>query len=71
MIGAILLGLLKFLCSTVAIFITWILIMNIISSVINPQIVIENNEPIEKNNNARLLMALIIAICWGIVIILP
>lgn len=66
-----LLGLLKFLCSSVAIFLTWVLISNIISSVINPQFVVENGETIEKNNNARYMLALIIAVCWAIVIVIP
>lgn len=61
----------EFIFSSVAIFMTWILILNIISSIINPQIVIENYTPVEKNNNARLLFALIIAICWAFVIIIP
>jgi hypothetical protein len=39
--------------------------------VINPQIVIENDQPVEKNNNARFMFALIIAICWAFVIALP
>jgi hypothetical protein len=67
----IFLGILKFLFSTAAIFITWVLILNIISSIINPQIVLENGNAIEKNNNARFIFALIIAVCWAIVIVLP
>ena len=64
---SIILGILKFIFSGCAIFLTWVLI-NIISSVINPQIVIENDQPVEKrkNNNARFMFALIIAICWAI-----
>jgi hypothetical protein len=44
---------------SVAIFFSWVLVMSIISSVINPQIIIENGLPVEKNNNARLMFALI------------
>lgn len=68
---SIFLGFLKFLFSTIAIFMTWVLILNIISSIINPQILSENGLSIEKYNNARFIFALIISICWGIVIILP
>lgn len=65
------LGILKFIFSGCGVFFTWVLILNIISSVINPQIVIENDQPVEKNNNARFMFALIIAICWAFVIALP
>ena len=64
-------SILKFICAVIAFFLTWILILNIISSAINPQIIIENGLPVEKNNNARLMFALIIAICWAFVIVLP
>jgi hypothetical protein len=66
-----LIKLLEFIFSTVAIFFSWVLVMSIISSVINPQIIIEENKAIEKNNNARLIYALIIAICWALVIVIP
>jgi hypothetical protein len=68
---SIVLGIIEFLCSVIAIFVTWILIINIISSVINPQIVIKDGVAIEENYNSRLLFALIIAISWGIVIVIP
>lgn len=67
----IILKIIEFLCSSVAVFLTWVLIMNIISSIINPKITIENGAPVEQNNNARLMFALIIAICWAIIIIIP
>lgn len=67
----ILLGIFEFIFSFVAIFLTWVLIISIINSVVNPNIIIENGLPIEKNNNARLMFALIIALCWAIVIIIP
>ena len=66
-----LIKLLEFIFSTVAIFFSWVLVMSIISSVINPQIIIEENKAIEKNNNARLIYSLIIAICWALVIVIP
>ena len=61
----------KFLFSVIAIFFTWILILNIISSIINPQIIIENGMATEKNNNARYIFVIIISICWAFVIIIP
>lgn len=67
----IILTILEFIFSVIAIFFTWILILNIISSVINPQFSIENNVVVEKNNNARMWFALIIAISWAFVIIIP
>lgn len=67
----IFLKILEFISSSVAIFFTWVLIMNIISAIINPQITMKNGVTIESNNNARLMFALIIAICWAIVIIIP
>lgn len=67
----IFLGILKFLFSAVGLFLTWVLILNIISSIVNPQIIVENGVPSEKNNNARFIFALIISICWAIVIALP
>lgn len=68
---SIILGLFKFIFSVLAIFFTWILIMNIVSSIINPQIVIEEGKVIEKNNNARIWFAIIVAISWAFVIIIP
>ena len=61
----------EFLFSTIAIFFTWILIMNIITSTINPQIIVEDGNIVEKNNNARIWFAFIIAISWAFVIIIP
>ena len=62
---------LEFLFSTIAIFFTWILVQNIIGSVINPQFDMKDGKLVEKNNNARLWFALIIAISWAFVIIIP
>ena len=61
----------KFIFSTIAIFLTWILIQNIISGVINPQFITEDDKIVEKGNNARFWFALIIAISWAFVIIIP
>lgn len=67
----ILLGIIEFLCSTIAIFLTWILIMNIISSILNPSFIVKDGVTIEEHYNARLIFALITAICWAIVIVIP
>ena len=37
----------------------------------NNDTVSEENKAIEKNNNARLIYSLIIAICWALVIVIP
>lgn len=66
---AIFLGILKFVFSFFAIVFTWVLILNIIIGVTNPQIVLdENGNPVEKNDKARLWFSIIIALCWAIVI---
>lgn len=67
----ILLGIIEFLCSAIAIFLTWILIMNIISSILNPSFIVKDGVTIEENYNARLMFVLIISICWAIVIVIP
>ena len=41
------LNIFEFLFSTIAIFFTWILIMNIITSTINPQIIVEDGNIVE------------------------
>ena len=65
-------GILNFIFSFIAIFFTWIMILNIIISITNPQIVLDDNgNAKEKNDGARLWFAIIIAICWAIVIAIP
>ena len=69
---SIVLGILEFIFSFFAIVFTWFLILNIIISITNPQIVLDDNgNAKEKNDGARLWFAIIIAICWAIVIAIP
>ena len=66
---SIVLGILKFIFSFFAIVFTWILILNIIIGVTNPQIVLdENGNALEKNDKARLWLSIISAFCWAVVI---
>ena len=52
---SIVLGILEFIFSFFAIVFTWFLILNIINSVTNPQIVLdENGNAFEKNDKARI-----------------
>jgi hypothetical protein len=69
---SIFLGILEFIFSFFAIAFTWVLVLNIIAAVANPQIVLdEKGNPIEKNDSARFWFALIISICWAVVIAIP
>ena len=69
---SIFLGILEFIFSFFAIAFTWVLILNIIATITNPQIVLdENGAPVEKNDSARFWFALIIALCWAAVIVIP
>lgn len=65
----LLLSILKFIFTFLGVFTTWILILNTVVSVINPKIVIENGQAVEKDDKARFIIALINAISWAIVII--
>ena len=67
----ILLGILKFIVSFVAIASTLMFIMSVISSIINPQLVTtEDGQVKEKNANFRAWMGLITAIFWSILIVI-
>jgi len=66
---SIVLGIIEFIFSFIAIFFTWILVINIIVGITNPQIILdENGNAMEKNDKARFYLALIIAMSWAIVI---
>lgn len=67
---SVFLGILEFIFSVIAIFFTWILILNIISSIMNTNVLYNGEKIIDKDNNARLLLALIISISWSIVMII-
>ena len=65
------LGIITFICAFIAISSTGLFILLCISSIINPQISVdEKGEVREKNNNARIMYLLISAIAWAIVIAL-
>lgn len=66
----IFLGILEFIFAIIAIFFSWVLVMLIVNMVVNPEIKVENGKVVEKNSNARLMYALIIAIAWAFVIII-
>jgi hypothetical protein len=68
---ALFLGILKFIAAFIAVFVSFLLIIQIISSVINPQFDVIDGKVIDKNNNSRLIFALIASIAWALVITLP
>jgi hypothetical protein len=63
-------GIIKFISSVIAVFSTGLFTLSCISSIINPQLVVEGDIVKEKNQNSRLIFLLITAIAWGIVIAL-
>ena len=64
-------GILKFLFGAVGMFSTYLLAFNVIKSVINPQIGLnEKGEAIDKTANSRYFLSLISSICWALVIAL-
>ena len=63
-------GILTFISTTIAFFCTGLFIISCISSVINPQLRVENGEMVDKNQNSRLIFLMIAAITWAIVIAL-
>lgn len=67
----IFLSILKFIAAFIAVFVSFLLIIQIISSVINPQFDVIDGKVIDKNNNSRLIFALIASIAWALVITLP
>lgn len=65
------LGIITFICAFIAISSTGLFVLLCLSSIINPQITVdEKGEVREKNNNARIMYLLISAIAWAIVIAL-
>ena len=66
-----LIGILKFIFASVGMFMGLMLIMATISSIVNPQISMEDNKIVEKGQNARIMMTLITSIAWALVIALP
>lgn len=66
-----LIGILKFIFAALGIFMTVMLILAIISSIINPQMSLEGDKVVENGLNARYMMVIIMSIAWAIVIALP
>lgn len=65
-------GLIKFIVSFIAIVSTILFITGIISSIVNPQIKLdENGKAIEEGRNARIWLALISSIFWALLIAIP
>lgn len=64
-------GIIKFIFATIAVFSTFSFIMLCISSSTNPQLATDKDgKIIEKNDNARAMFLIILSIAWGIVIAL-
>ena len=63
-------GIIKFLCSAIALFCTCAFILSCITSVINPNFKVEGDKVTDSNDNVRYILVLILSIAWGIVIAL-
>lgn len=63
-------GILKFISAFIGISTTGIFIMSCISSVVNPQLIVEGDTVREKNQNSRYMFLLITAVAWALVIAL-
>lgn len=64
-------GIIKFLCSAIAIFCTCAFILTCISSILNPTFNVSgDNNVTDKYDNVRYLLAIIMSVAWGIVIAL-
>lgn len=65
-------GIITFFCAFLGAITLGLFILSCISSIINPQITVDENGQVrEKNNNSRLIFLLIASIMWAIVIALP
>ena len=66
-----LIGIITFVCAFFGAITIGLFILSCISSIINPQITVDENEQVrEKNNNSRLIFLLVASIMWAIVIAL-
>jgi len=62
-----LLGLLKFVVVFVAIASSLLFLSSVISSIVNPQIILdENGNATDKNRNFRIWMGIILSVFWSI-----
>ena len=65
-------GIITFFCAFLGAITLGLFILSCISSIINPQITVDENGQVrEKNNNSRLIFLLVTSIMWAIVIALP
>jgi len=63
-------GIIKFLCSAIALFCTCAFILSCITSVINPNFKIEKDKVVDGSDNVRYILVIILSIMWGVVIAL-
>lgn len=63
-------GIIKFVCSVIAIFCTCAFVLSCISSVMNPNYNINANKNTDKSDNLRYILAIILSVAWAIVIVL-
>lgn len=67
-----LIGIITFICAFLGSMTLGLFTLSCISSIINPQISVDDKGQIkERNNNSRLMFLLISSIAWAIVIALP
>jgi hypothetical protein len=65
------LGIITFICAFIALSTTGLFLLICVSSIINPQIVVDDNGNVrEKNYNARIMYLLIASVAWALVIAL-
>lgn len=63
----ILIGILKFIFCSIAVFFTCMFILSSIVSIINPQIGLDKDgKAVEQGDKPRLLFAIIMAVAWGL-----
>lgn len=69
---AIIITIIKFIFSAIGVFSTCLFLLSTVNSIINPtfQNEEEKNSSLEKYDNFRLVSAIVMSICWGIVIAL-
>lgn len=66
-----LIGIITFVCAFLGAITLGLFILSCISSIINPQLSVDDNGQVkEKNNNSRLMFLLFSSIAWAIVIAL-
>lgn len=64
------LGILKFICTFIAIMSLGLFTLSCVASIVNPQLTVIDGEVKEKYGNSRLMYLLITAIAWAFVVVL-